>query len=101
MSAEEDFFRNVYSQEKFIPRKDYRKVIVYIYIYIYTHTLPLQKCCVDCSKTAAIVNDFYQKYKLPSLFPLTVKVLRENGHSFPEIAKVVGCQYSTCIRIFN
>ena len=27
---------------------------------------------------------------------LTVKILRENGHAFPEIAKVVGCHYSTC-----
>ena len=32
---------------------------------------------------------------------LTVKILRENGHSFPQIAKVAGCHYSTCIRIFN
>ena len=32
---------------------------------------------------------------------ITVKILRENGHSFPQIAKVVGCHYSTCIRIFN
>ena len=31
---------------------------------------------------------------------ITVKILRENGHSFPEIAKVIGCNYSTCIRIF-
>ena len=29
------------------------------------------------------------------------KILRENGHSFPQIAKVVGCHYSTCMRIFN
>ena len=32
---------------------------------------------------------------------LTVKILRESGHSFPQIAKVVGCHYSTCIKIFN
>ena len=29
---------------------------------------------------------------------ITVKILRENGHSCPRIAKVVGCHYSTCIR---
>ena len=32
---------------------------------------------------------------------IKVKILRENGHSFPQIAKVVGCHHSTCIRIFN
>ena len=32
---------------------------------------------------------------------LTVEILRENGHSFSQIAKVVGCHYSKCIRIFN
>ena len=32
---------------------------------------------------------------------LTIKILRENGHSFPQIAKVIGCHHSTCIRIFN
>ena len=32
---------------------------------------------------------------------ITVKILRENGHSFLQIAKVVGCYYSTCIRMFN
>jgi len=38
--------------------------------------------------------------KEPSLEErLTVKILRENGHAFPEIAKVVGCHYSTCIKI--
>ena len=32
---------------------------------------------------------------------ITVKILRESGYSFPQIAKAVGCQYSTCMRIFN
>ena len=32
---------------------------------------------------------------------ITVKILRENGYSFPQIAKAVGCHYSTCMRIFN
>ena len=32
---------------------------------------------------------------------ITVKILKENGHSFPQIAKVVGCHYSACIRIFH
>ena len=32
---------------------------------------------------------------------LTIKILRENGHSFPQIAKVVGCHCPTCIRICN
>ena len=31
----------------------------------------------------------------------SVIVLRENGYSFPQIAKVVGCHYCTCITIFN
>ena len=32
---------------------------------------------------------------------LTVKILRENGHTFLQTAKVVRCHCSTCIRIFN
>ena len=32
---------------------------------------------------------------------LTVKLLRKNGHSFPQIAKVVVCYYSTCTKIFT
>ena len=32
---------------------------------------------------------------------ITVKILRENGHSFPQIVKVFGCHYSTCMRKFN
>ena len=32
---------------------------------------------------------------------LSVTILRENSHSFPQIAKVVRCHYSTCIRIFD
>ena len=42
-----------------------------------------------------------KKRELSPEEPLTAIVLRKNGHLFPEIAKVVGCHYSTCIRICN
>ena len=32
---------------------------------------------------------------------LTAKILRENAYSFPQITKVVGCYYSTCVKIFD
>ena len=32
---------------------------------------------------------------------LTIKSLRGNGHSFPQIATVARCDHFTCIKIFN
>ena len=32
---------------------------------------------------------------------LTAKILREKAYSFPQITKVVECNYSTCVKVFD